>query len=80
MASFKPPKQWVLTEQETITSFASWQSNIIYHLSLNNEFAQFIEPTAAWQKQSVTNRGLANDPNTVPAKPQTNCFAKEHNP
>ena len=66
MASFRPPKQWVLTENETITSFANWQSNIIYHLSLNNEFAQFIEPTATWQRQSVINRGLINDPNTVP--------------
>jgi len=65
MASFRPPKQWVLTENETITSFANWQSNIIYHLSLNNEFAPFIEPTATWQKQSVLNRGLKNDPNTV---------------
>jgi len=65
MASFRPPKQWVLTENETITSFANWQSNIIYHLSLNNEFAPFIEPTATWQKQSVLNRGLTNDPNTV---------------
>ena len=76
MASFKPPKQWVLTEQETITSFASWQSNIIYHLSLNNEFAQFIEPTAAWQKQSVTNRGLANDPNTVPENRRRTALQK----
>ena len=64
-SSFRPPKQWVLTENETITSFANWQSNIIYHLSLNNEFATFIEPTAAWQKQSVLNRGLANNPSTV---------------
>ena len=65
MASFRPPKQWVLTENETITSFANWQSNIIYHLSLNNEFAPFIEPNATWEKQSTLNRGLQNDPNTV---------------
>ena len=65
MASFRPPKQWVLTENETITSFANWQSNIIYHLSLNNEFAQFIEQNAIWEKQSTLNRGLQNDPNTV---------------
>ena len=25
--SFQPPKQWVLSENETITSFASWKSN-----------------------------------------------------
>ena len=66
MASFRPPKQWVLTEKETITSFANWQSNILYHLSLNNEFARFIDPTATWSKQSVANRGLANDGNDIP--------------
>ena len=40
--SFRPPKQWQLTENETITSFANWQSNIMYHLSLNNEFEPFL--------------------------------------
>lgn len=63
--SFRPPKQWVLTEHESITSFANWQSNIIYHLSLNNEFSPFIEPNATWGKQSRPNRGLTNDPNTI---------------
>ena len=53
MASFRPPKQWVLNENETITSFANWQSNIVYHLSLNNEFAPFIEPNATWVKSST---------------------------
>ena len=54
--SFRPPKQWQLTENETITSFANWQSNIMYHLSLNNEFEPFL--TTVWQKKSVPNRGL----------------------
>ena len=54
--SFRPPKQWQLTENETITSFANWQSNIMYHLSLNNEFEPFL--TSVWQKKSVPNRGL----------------------
>ena len=65
MASFRPPKQGVLTENETINSFPNWQSNIVYHLSLNNEFAPFIKPNASWDKQSTSNRGLTNDPNTV---------------
>ena len=58
--SFKPPKQWVLTEHETISSFCNWQSNLLYHLSLN-EFAPFIADTFVWQKKSVANRGLADD-------------------
>ena len=65
--SFKPPKQWVLSEHETIASFASWQSNILYHLSLNNEFAQFLDAGVTWQKKSAPNRGLAADADPVPA-------------
>ena len=55
--SFQLPKQWQLTENETITSFANWQSNIMYHLSLNNEFASFL--TESWSKKSVTTRCLS---------------------
>ena len=57
---FRPPKQWSLTENETITSFASWQSSMTYHLSLNNEFAEFLAATRG--KKSETNRGLTDDP------------------
>ena len=60
VGSFHPPKQWTLTENESITSYANWQSNIEYHLSLNNEFASFL--AAVWSKKSVTNRGLVDDP------------------
>ena len=56
---FRPPKQWTLTENENITSYANWQSNILYNLSLNNEFASFL--TSEWGKSSVTNRGLVAD-------------------
>ena len=55
-SSFRPPKQWQLSENETINSFANWQSNIMYHLSLNNDFETFL--TTEWRKKSVTNRGL----------------------
>ena len=59
--TFRPPKQWVLTETETISSFCNWQSNLLYHLSLNNEFATFIADGFEWQRKSVANRGLTND-------------------
>ena len=42
-ASFRPPKPSSLGENETIRSFASWQSNMLYHLSLNNDFARFLQ-------------------------------------
>ena len=61
--NFRPPKQWKLKEEETITSFSSWLSNIEYHLSLNNEFARFL--TSEWSKKSVMNRGLQPDTEAV---------------
>ena len=63
--TFRPPRQWVLTEEETINSFASWQSNLKYYLSLNAEFAPYL--AADWRKSSVANHGLADDPDTVAA-------------
>ena len=54
--AFRPPKPWQLTESETINSFANWKSNVLYNLSLNNDFAQFLD--SEWSKQSVANRGL----------------------
>ena len=56
---FRPPKPRELKDKETITSFASWKSNILYHLSLNNDFAPFLE--SEWQKESVPNHGLVAD-------------------
>ena len=74
--TFRPPKQWVLSEHETITSFASWQSNILYHLSLNNEFAPFLEDNARWQKKSVANRGLVADADSTPANERKTAAQK----
>ena len=65
MTSFRPPKQWVLQDNETITSFANWQWNIKYDLSLNNDFAAYIEPASTWGKASTANRGLTSDGDDV---------------
>ena len=54
--AFRPPKPWQLTESETINTFANWKSNVLYNLSLNNEFAPFLD--SEWAKKSVSNRGL----------------------
>ena len=32
--SFRPPKPWTRTENETVTSYASWHSNLLFHLRL----------------------------------------------
>jgi hypothetical protein len=69
----KPPKPRELRDNnETITSFASW--NILYHLSLNNEFATFLDAT--WQKASVANCGLAADDDPVPANDRKSAAQK----
>ena len=63
--SFRPPKPWTLTEDESITSYASWHSNCLYHLSLCNEFASFL--VSEWSAKSVANHGFADDADTVDA-------------
>ena len=57
--TFRPPKQWSLTENETITTFANWQSNLLYHLSLKQEYSAYLE--TEWSKKSVANHGYAAD-------------------
>ena len=61
--SFNPPKQTVLTENETITSYANWQSKILFHLASCNDFAPYL--VSEWRKQGAASRGLANDTETV---------------
>ena len=74
--SFRPPKQWILTENETITSFANWQSNMQYHLSLSNDFVPFLDSTLTWMKASVPNRGLSNDDKEVAEAHQKTAVQK----
>ena len=67
MATPKAPKQWQLTKDETINSFENWKQNLLYVLSLDNNFAPFMENGFTWQKKSAAqpNRGLAADPEEV---------------
>ena len=62
-SGFRAPRQWVLKDTETINSFANWKSNCLFHLSLSNEFAPFLD--VEWSKASVANHGFANDGNEV---------------
>ena len=63
MVDFRPPKLQILGEDETITTFANWQSNLLYHLSTNNAFAPFLE--SSWSKKTVSNYGFIDDNETV---------------
>ena len=64
MAHFKAPKQWVLTKNETITSFQNWKQNIEFQLGADPDFARFLVPNVTWTKKSPLNptRGFVNDP------------------
>ena len=59
----RAPKQWCLTKTETVNSFENWRQNLIYTLSLDTNFTQFITTDANWGKKcaSEPNRGFTND-------------------
>ena len=63
MANYSAPKQWVLKENETITSYESWKQNLIFTLSLQNKFLPFLEEGCTWKKKTTADpyRGFVND-------------------
>ncbi len=73
---FKPPKNKILSENETISNYTSWQSNMLFHLSLYNQFANFIGDEVTWSKKSVANRGLTNDGNDIEAADRKTAVQK----
>ena len=74
--SFQPSEQWVVSENETVISFANWKSNTECHLSLNNDFTSFLDPSATWSKKSVANRGLQSDGVSVPSASRETAVQK----
>lgn len=46
------PKQWSLTENETITSFEAWRSNFVFRLNSEARFAIFLADGSVWTKKS----------------------------
>ena len=71
MDSHRAPKQWCLTKQKTVNTFENWRQNLLYVLSLDTNFTEFISEDAMWQKKAETHphRGLTNgnDADDVPA-------------
>ena len=63
MASNKAPKQWSLTKNETVNTFASWKQNLLYILSLDPQFAPYLVDGASWAKKTAANptRGFVDD-------------------
>ena len=64
MATNRAPKQWLLTKNETVTSFQSWKENIVYVLSPDANFAPFLNADITWLRKST------NDTSDVPTQSQ----------
>ena len=59
----RAPTQWCLTKHETINTFENWKQNLIYTLSLDVNFAEFIATDAQWEKKTAArpNRGMTGN-------------------
>ena len=59
----RAPRQWCLTKTETVNTFENWRQNLVYTLSLDPNFAQFIAIDAKWEKRCAAhpNRGFTDD-------------------
>ena len=62
------PTQWCLTKHDTINTFENWKQNLIYTLSLDANFAEFIATDAQWQKKTAArpDRGLIGNNDAKP--------------
>ena len=75
-------KPWDLTDEETLTSFQNWQSTIQYNLSLNTDWAQFLDSGVhkTWLKQSTAypERGLTADGAPMPVDKRRSATTKNY--
>ena len=78
MASSKAPKQWALTTTETINTVEVWKQNLIYILSLDNNFAPYLASGVSWKKKASANptRGLTDDGATIAADDRRTAVQK----
>ena len=61
---FAAPKQWTLTEHETLISFESWKNNLTFTLQLDERFATFLNDNTKWLKatrKKADKRGFEDD-------------------
>ena len=54
-------KLWELTENETLSSFENWKTNLIYHLTADPNYVEFLDDDCTWKKKTVDpNRGFTD--------------------
>ena len=51
----RAPKQWMLTKNESINAFNSWKQNLLYTLSCDDKFKNFLVDGVIWEKKTPTN-------------------------
>ena len=62
------PKVEKLRKKESPAEFESWRENIMFTLTMDGSFEEFLEDNYTWQETSVNNRGLQPDTDIPPGK------------
>lgn len=59
----KAPKPWMLTEDESFSSFRNWKRTIIYNLKAEKKYTAFLKANVTWEAFTSANpdRGQADD-------------------
>ena len=62
MATRFAPKPSILSGEPTPTALEGWINNLIFNLTIDGNFEEFLEEDFRWSPPSVANRGLVDDP------------------
>ena len=54
------PKTRILTNDESPSSFETWKENLVFNLTIDGSFEEFLVEGFSWSSPSVENRGLIN--------------------
>ena len=62
------PKVEKLRKKESPAEFESWRENLMFNLTMDGSFEEFLEDNYTWRATSVNNRGLLPDDTIPPGK------------
>ena len=55
------PKTRVLTQHESQSSLETWKETLLFNLTLDGKFEEFLEDDFTWKSEAEQNRGLKSD-------------------